>query len=220
MREHGLLVVNKTLGWWSQHTEALGTASGANGRLISFMQLMNAISFDALVEALQYGHDLKKYILRLYELRQNGVTSIEGGKLYFNLKANRQKHFCKFRQLQGKYDWREYLTNSSGVALNGPNGFQFVPTSLQAPRRKALPLDIVGMPGFHSLTEEEKKLCSEIRLVPVDYLSYKSILLSENSRSGYLRLAEARRLIKIDVNKTRQMYDFLLQNGFVNKPFH
>lgn len=36
---------------------------------------------------------------------------------------------------------------------------------------------------------------------------------------GYLRLADARRLIKIDVNKTRVLYDFLLEHGFVNKPF-
>lgn len=45
------------------------------------------------------------------------------------------------------------------------------------------------------------------------------MLIAENAKIGYLRLADARKLIKIDVNKTRQLYDFLLKGGFINKPF-
>lgn len=55
--------------------------------------------------------------------------------------------------------------------------------------------------------------------MPDAYLDYKRILIAENMKIGYLRLADARRLIKIDVNKTRVLYDFLLEHGFVNKPF-
>lgn len=77
---------------------------------------------------------------------------------------------------------------------------------------------ILGLPSYDKLTEEEKELCSTIRLVPTAYLSYKAILISENAKSSNLRLADARRLIKIDVNKTRQLYDFLLKSGFINKP--
>lgn len=56
------------------------------------------------------------------------------------------------------------------------------------------------------------------RIVPQAYLDYKNILVAENSKVGHLRLADARRLIKIDVNKTRQIYDFLIDNGHINKP--
>lgn len=74
------------------------------------------------------------------------------------------------------------------------------------------------MPSYEKLTDDEKQLCSRVRLIPTAYLSYKTMLMGENVKSGYLRLADARRLIKIDVNKTRQLYDFLLKFGFVNKP--
>jgi hypothetical protein len=48
-------------------------------------------------------------------------------------------------------------------------------------------------------------------------MEFRDMLINENSHRGFLRLAEARRLIKIDVNKTRQIYDFLLEKGLINK---
>lgn len=42
--------------------------------------------------------------------------------------------------------------------------------------------------------------------------------MHENANVGYLRLSDARRLIKIDVNKTREIYNFLIKNGYVNAP--
>lgn len=78
---------------------------------------------------------------------------------------------------------------------------------------------LIGLPGYEILTEDERQLCSTARLTPDAYLVYKKSLIAENLKIGYLRLADARRLIKIDVNKTRVLYDFLLEHGFVNKPF-
>ena len=54
-------------------------------------------------------------------------------------------------------------------------------------------------------------------MVPGAYLEYKQALLSECRRQGGLRLAQARSLIKIDVNKTRKIYDFLIREGCINK---
>lgn len=69
MKEHGLLVTSRTLSWLSKHMEALGNEQNngrlsGTGRFISMMQLTNAVTFDALVESMQYAHDLKKYIFR------------------------------------------------------------------------------------------------------------------------------------------------------------
>lgn len=61
------------------------------------------------------------------------------------------------------------------------------------------------------------QLCQVVRLVPGAYLEYKQALLNECRRQGGLRLAQARSLIKIDVNKTRKIYDFLIKEGYINK---
>lgn len=54
-------------------------------------------------------------------------------------------------------------------------------------------------------------------MVPGAYLEYKQALLNECRRQGGLRLAQARALIKIDVNKTRKIYDFLIKEGYITK---
>lgn len=78
---------------------------------------------------------------------------------------------------------------------------------------------ILGLPNYDKLTSDERQLCSTVRLVPDAYLAYKKILIAENAKIGYLRLADARRLIKIDVNKTRVIYDFFYEHGHISKPF-
>lgn len=76
-----------------------------------------------------------------------------------------------------------------------------------------------GLPNYDKLSADERQLCSTVRVVPDAFLAYKKILIAENTKVGYLRLADARRLVKIDVNKTRVMYDFFFEHGFINKPF-
>ena len=49
-----------------------------------------------------------------------------------------------------------------------------------------------------------------VKLVPGAYLEYTSALLNKHNKQGGLKLAEARALIKIDVNKTQKIYDFLI----------
>lgn len=70
IKEHGLLVANRTLSWLSKYSDALGCNQNSNGktntsgRFIAFMQLMTGVGFDSIVEGLQYAHDLKKYVFR------------------------------------------------------------------------------------------------------------------------------------------------------------
>ena len=51
--------------------------------------------------------------------------------------------------------------------------------------------------------------------MPEVFLQYKRKLIFECRKSGRLRLHDARKLLKIDVNKTRRIYDFLLRNRFI-----
>lgn len=144
--------------------------------------------------------------------------------MYHKLRARRLSRIRDKRaeQFESAWEWKQLVPSHSAAA--GINNVQVLPNYLcsgnQIVKRKSTPLDILGLPGYDKLTEDEKQLCSTVRLVPLSYIGYKTILMSENSKGGYLRLADARRLIKIDVNKTRQLYDFLLKSGFISKPFN
>ena len=56
------------------------------------------------------------------------------------------------------------------------------------------------------------------RVYPELYLDVKESLIAESEKCGGLRLAEARRVVKIDVNKTRKLYDFFMAQQLISKP--
>lgn len=156
---------------------------------------------------------------RLYECRSNGVRTLDGGKLYFKLKNKRLGRLRDKKQLDynKSLDWRNLeAKNEESNSENSVKHTHIIAST--SAKKKAGPLEVMGLPNYENLNEDEKKLCSTVRITPSSYLDYKKILTEENEKVGHLRLAEARRLVKIDVNKTRQIYDFLLENGLISKP--
>jgi len=124
-------------------------------------------------------------------------------------------------EITGKLVPESISTSSSalkeGAAAGG--GFNGGVGGMAGHRRQtAGPLDIVGYPGYEKLSAAERALCSEVRVYPELYLDVKESLVAESEKCGGLRLAEARRVVKIDVNKTRKLYDFFLAQQLVRKP--
>jgi transcriptional adapter 2-alpha len=84
---------------------------------------------------------------------------------------------------------------------------------------KAAPLNLANSPSLHLLTPAEQALCSQLRILPKPYLVIKETLVREYARrGGKLRRREARELVKIDVNKTSRVWDFLVQAGYLRIP--
>ncbi|KAJ3800686.1 hypothetical protein GGU11DRAFT_814596 [Lentinula aff. detonsa] len=80
----------------------------------------------------------------------------------------------------------------------------------------AAPLNLANSPSLHLLTPGEQALCSQLRILPKPYLVIKETLVREYARrGGKLRRREARDLVKVDVNKTSRVWDFLVQAGFL-----
>src|SRR5882762_10560596 len=80
----------------------------------------------------------------------------------------------------------------------------------------AAPLNLANSPSLHLLTPAEQTLCSSLRILPKPYLVIKETLVREYARrGGKLRRREARDLVKVDVNRTSRVWDFLVQAGFL-----
>ena len=92
---------------------------------------------------------------------------------------------------------------------------RLLPTTLGATRRTYAPLDIVGLPKYDQLSNEERQICSDIRVVPQIYLQIKQIMVQECLKQDGLKLADIRPIVKIDVNKTRKLYDYFLQKELI-----
>jgi transcriptional adapter 2-alpha len=92
------------------------------------------------------------------------------------------------------------------------------PSGSSGPARKPpKPLDLANSPALHLLTPPEQTLCAQLRILPTPYLTIKETLIREYARrGGKLRRREARELVKIDVNKTSRVWDFLVQAGYLS----
>ena len=88
--------------------------------------------------------------------------------------------------------------------------------SLPLSRKTALnPLDITTIDGTDLLSEDEKQLCTNLRLFPRAYLSVKDIILKEYAQNGSIKRKAVRSLLKIDSNKAGRIFDFFLEMGWI-----
>ncbi|KAM3854721.1 transcriptional adapter 2-alpha isoform 2-T2 [Vipera latastei] len=165
--------------------------------------------------------ELRTEIKRLQEYRVAGITNFCSARTYDRLKKVREEERLKrtmlsevLQYIQDSSACQQWLSRQadidSGLSLT-------VPITSNSGRRSAPPLNLIGLPGTEKLNEKEKELCQVVRLVPGAYLEYKAALVNECHKQGGLRLAQARALIKIDVNKTRKIYDFLIREGSITK---
>ncbi|XP_015173769.1 PREDICTED: transcriptional adapter 2-alpha-like isoform X1 [Polistes dominula] len=212
IRNHGLISIRRTISWLQRYEFTITRAIAE--RLLIFMQLTGGMDFDYFMEGLHRSGELKNHIHNLIDLRSNGIKYFYSVPTYKKLLKLRQenererKHYLN----NPEYSWKKILPE------NGIMNFNFPIAHNTSQRRSAPPLVINGLPGYEKLTSEERSLCSVTRIVPMSYLDYKHILITENKKYGSLRLAQARVLLKIDVNKTRKIYDFLADEGYINKP--
>lgn len=144
--------------------------------------------------------------------RENGLTHFHSVPIFDELKKQREESDKERRNYLScaAYNWRNILALE--VTNTNPTSVPIVTTG----RKKAPPISVKGMPDYDRLQKDEQELCSTVRLFPTQYLEFKHMLINENKKMGYVKLAQARTLLKIDVNKTRKVFDFLLNSGHIN----
>ncbi|KAG8520190.1 Transcriptional adapter 2-alpha [Galemys pyrenaicus] len=189
-----------------------------------FARIVGPVEHDKFIEShacRTVEFELRREIKRLQEYRTAGITNFCSARTYDHLKKTREEERLKRTMLS---EVLQYIQDSSACQqwlrrqADIDSGLSpSIPMASNSGRRSAPPLNLTGLPGTEKLNEKEKELCQMVRLVPGAYLEYKSALLNECNKQGGLRLAQARALIKIDVNKTRKIYDFLIREGHITK---
>uniref|UniRef100_F6VKM8 Transcriptional adapter n=1 Tax=Ciona intestinalis TaxID=7719 RepID=F6VKM8_CIOIN len=180
------------------------------------------IAHDMLLQSIGVELELKKKIKKLQNYRRNGISSFRVAKMFEKLKVDRESSKSRSNHMS---EILPYLHDPAALAmwLQRQAAIEAglgntVDTSLILPtmRKTAPPIDLTDLPGVEKLNAVEKEFCAKARLVPEAYLTYKASLIHEFSRNGKVKLAGARSIVKIDVNKTRKLYDFLIDQGHIN----
>ena len=206
IREHGLI----------NATKATSTLNYFKGKFLKLANLVPKLypvlthdQFSRLVEGHSYEMELKHQIQELKEYRSNGLTKNSQTSVYDDMKMRHESNNKRKKKL---------LLTVDGQDLSIDNVKKLTVMSTPVPshlRRLSTPLNITGQPDYEYLSEDEKRIASAVRLLPKTFNSIKSTMIDECKKLNGLSLRQARALFKIDVNKIRKVFDFLVKEGFI-----
>ncbi|KAF8893447.1 hypothetical protein BD779DRAFT_1506308 [Infundibulicybe gibba] len=204
-------------------------------RLRPFARLQTAEDYESFATDMLYEALLRKRIQELQAYRKLGLTTAADIEKYdldlvkrTQAKAVPSRDFHNSERLQVRIGSRQssgpdprrgsHVPESEGRKSHERETTPRPLTTGTGPpvRRPPAPLNLANSPSLHLLTAAEQTLCSQLRILPKPYLVIKETLVREYARrGGKLRRREARDLVKIDVNKTSRVWDFLVQAGFL-----
>ncbi|KAG5646232.1 hypothetical protein DXG03_004059 [Asterophora parasitica] len=194
-------------------------------RLRPFAKIQTAEDYEEFASDMLYEAILRKKILDLQTYRRLGLTSATDIEKYEQDLAKRASALRKpfsSRVTYSSLTGAGKSKSTSRLSCWGSGGWAtFLRLPGSAPgapvvRRPPAPLNLANSPSLHLLTPAEQTLCSQLRILPKPYLVIKETLVREYARrGGKLRRREARDLVKIDVNKTSRIWEFLVQAGFL-----
>ncbi|KAA1471851.1 SWIRM-domain-containing protein [Dentipellis sp. KUC8613] len=205
-------------------------------RLRPFARLQTAEDYEAFCTDMLYEAILRKRIAELQQYRRLGLTNAADVKKWeedaykrSQAKVNLSRDAYpseRLQQLRAGSARQSSAPDTRHGSLVDPDGRRshdreltpkLGPSGTGPPGRKApAPLNLANSPSLHLLTPAEQTLCSTLRILPKPYLVIKETLVREYARrGGKLRRREARDLVKIDVNKTSRVWDFLVQAGYL-----
>lgn len=197
-------------------------------RLKAFSRIMTPDDFSEFSEDIVTEFSLRNRIARLQSWRNAGLTTIEAGLKYEKDKVVRTNQLQRAANSSGTRHNRTGSYSSAPppvsdkyfndlIAQNHSPTFNNSLSSKITKKSSLVPLDISYASDHELLSPEEQALCSSLRIRPKPYLAIKETLFRELIRSGgQLKKRTARELLKIDVNKTTRIYDFFLQQKWIN----
>ncbi|KAH6897606.1 transcription coactivator [Coprinopsis sp. MPI-PUGE-AT-0042] len=176
-------------------------------RLRPFARLQTSADYEAFTTDMLYEAVLRKRIRELQGYRRLGLSSAADIEKYDADVIKRS-----FLQAQAKREHTSVDRRRDESREPTPRAAGNAPII----RKPPAPLNLANSPSLHLLTPAEQTLCSQLRILPKPYLVIKETLVREYARrGGKLRRREARDLVKIDVNKTSRIWDFLVRAGYL-----
>ncbi|XP_014216906.1 transcriptional adapter 2-alpha [Copidosoma floridanum] len=201
IKEHGLISLQKTTSTLHRSVTKLLIE-----RFSIFTQILNGIQFDYIVDCINQIGEVRAYLQKLFYYRRNGIKCFSCILLFEELSELQNEFYAEKKKISLSQFKLKNAVPEAGYNCYKDNFSR---------RKKASPIKVYGLLGYNKLSSNEKNLCSVIRVVPEAYINYKLLLMNENKKCGFVKLAEARQLLKIDVNKTKKIHELLVKEGYI-----
>ncbi|XP_071691835.1 transcriptional adapter ADA2-like isoform X2 [Rutidosis leptorrhynchoides] len=195
-----------------------------------FMRFHTKEEHEELLKTVIEEHRIRRRIEDLQEARASGCRTSADAERYIEQKRKREAEENARRVKDnvqpgpsGKFLQR--ANHLKGDADNSPRGGVRGPTVLDSSGKDSSTpgglnisnlddWDVSGHTGADLLSEAEKRLCAELRLLPAHYLNMLEKLTIEVLNGHIAQKADAHRLFNVvDPNKVDRVYDMLLKKG-------
>ncbi|XP_023635197.1 transcriptional adapter ADA2b isoform X2 [Capsella rubella] len=169
-------------------------------RLDVFMRFHSKEEHEELLRSVVSEYRMVKRLKDLKEAQVAGCRSTAEAERYLGRKRkreneegmNRGKESGQFGQIVGEMGSRPPVQASSSYVND---------------------LDLIGFTESQLLSESEKRLCSEVKLVPPVYLQMQQVMSHEIFKGNVTKKSDAYSLFKIEPTKVDRVYDMLVKKG-------
>ncbi|KMT08465.1 hypothetical protein BVRB_6g140200 isoform B [Beta vulgaris subsp. vulgaris] len=181
-----------------------------------FMRFHSKDEHEELLRTVIEEHRIRKRILDLQEARAAGCRTSAEAQRYISRKR-------KIEADENTLKLRESVEAGAGgkVLVRTTHHYRdSVSTTTATGQRMTNSLDewdITGFPGADLLSETEKRLCGEIRILPSHYLNMLQTLSMEVMKGNITKKADAHSLFKVDPSKVDRVYDMLVKKGIAQQ---
>ncbi|CAM8949951.1 unnamed protein product [Rhodiola kirilowii] len=196
-----------------------------------FMRFLPKEEYDDLVKTAIEEHRILKRIQELQDARAAGCRTSSEAKRYIEQKRKEAeesarkemeniqpgpggKALMRANHIKGDFDSsprggprRSMVLESGSKDLCSPNVGHSLASSIDV-------WDVSGFPGADLLSDAEKQLCCEIRILPAHYLSMMQTISMGMLSGNITQKSDAYSLFKVDFSKVDRVYDELLKKGF------
>ncbi|KAI4308508.1 hypothetical protein L6164_031573 [Bauhinia variegata] len=193
-----------------------------------FMRFHSKEEHMELLKSIIEEHRLVKRIQDLQEARAAGCRTSAEAHIYIDQKRSKEAKQSASREsgqagcmggktLPKSNNLKKELDDSHrGVHKVTASPFSGSKESLKTTQALSTSLDdwdVTGFPGVESLSESEKKLCSEIRILPSHYLNMLQVMSIEIWKGRVTKKSDAHTLFKVEQSKVDRIYDMLVKKG-------
>ncbi|CAH8291288.1 unnamed protein product [Eruca vesicaria subsp. sativa] len=170
-----------------------------------------------LIQKVIEEHRSLKRIQDLQEARAAGCTTTTEANRFIEEKRKKEAEENLVRLNHGGQG------SVGGKALKSPRGLQrnLQPFGSDSLSKATLPIicssldnwDVSGLLGADLLSETEKKMCNEMRILPAHYFKMLETLTSEIKKGKIKKKSDAYSFFRVEPSKVDKVYDLLIQKG-------
>eukprot|EP00616_Rhizochromulina_sp_CCMP1243_P003341 CAMPEP_0118984516 /NCGR_PEP_ID=MMETSP1173-20130426/37931_1 /TAXON_ID=1034831 /ORGANISM="Rhizochromulina marina cf, Strain CCMP1243" /LENGTH=513 /DNA_ID=CAMNT_0006935181 /DNA_START=97 /DNA_END=1634 /DNA_ORIENTATION=+ len=196
-------------------------------RLRVFARFHSAEEHEKFVEGILEAKRIRKRIQELQEYRRLGIRTLNEAQLYEGEKRAALDALASGEPDSAGGSQRVVAVTSSSSSTRDDGSTRYVvrrtgewekAQNEAADESTTTDADFLRQaPGADLLSDKEKQLCTDLRLMPKHYMAIKDALITESIRLGYLARGQARALLSVDVSKTGEIFDFFVSCGWLRE---